>query len=130
MAAAKKAPKLNLPFETIHCSSAYTRSLTGELKVCYEQKLLAVNISDPYLLQKSDFDTLPEDWPKVTYADIYNFLVTSQSTYTHSEVKAYKSLDAYQFVVTGQTFDVNCKRIQPSLYLFLGKVRHSQSKKA
>ena len=87
--------------------------------------MLAVNISDPYLLQKSDFDTLTEDWPEVTYADIYNFLLTSQSTYT--EVKAYKSLDAYQFVVTGQTFDVNCKRIQPSLYLFLGKVRHSQS---
>ncbi len=128
MVATKKVPKLNLPFETIHCSSAYTRSQTSELKVSYEQKLLAVNMSDPYLLQNSDFDTLPEDWPEVTYANIYNFIVTSHSTFTHSEVKAYKSLVAYEFVITGQIFDVNnCKQIQPLLYLFLHQFGHSQS---
>ena len=71
-------------------------------------------------------------WPEVTYADIYAYFITKLSLYTHSQLKSYKTLDAYQFVVTWQNFDVMCKRIQITNdhntgFQFVGKVWYSQS---
>jgi len=33
--------------------------------------------------------------PKVTYPDIYNYLISAQSSYTGDQLKAYKDLEAY-----------------------------------
>ena len=44
------------------------------------------------------------DWyegPEVTYADIYNFLINTTSYCTREQLKAYKSLDGYNFFVNG-----------------------------
>ena len=130
MADEESAPSLSSARTSLsaECSeSVFYKSLSGDRKKDYEDKLRVVNITDPYAMRKSTFDVVPERWPKVTFADIYFYLVNSTSIYTHSQIKAYKSLDAYQFVVTGQTYDVVCREIRLDLYLFLGKVRHSQS---
>ena len=130
MADEESAPSLSSARTSLsaECSeSVFYKSLSGDRKKDYEDKLRVVNITDPYAMRKSTFDVVPERWPKVTFADIYFYLVNSTSIYTHSQIKAYKSLDAYQFVVTGQTYDVVCREVRLDLYLFLGKVRHSQS---
>ena len=88
--------------------SAYHKSLSGHLQINYADKLQEVNIADPFGMRKQDFNVEPERWPKVTFADIYFYLVNSTSIFTHSQMKAYKNLDAYQFVVTDQTYDVMC----------------------
>ena len=130
MADAESAPFLfsaRTPLSVDCLMSAYHKSLSGDRKKSYEEKLRDVNITDPYAMRKTAFDVKPERWPKVTFADTYFYLVNSTSKFTHSQMKAYKSLDAYQFVVTGQTYDVMCRELRPELYLFFGKVRHSQS---
>jgi len=35
------------------------------------------------------------NWPNVEYPDIFNYFVTSVSTYTKQQLEAYKSLDGY-----------------------------------
>ena len=40
-------------------------------------------------------------WPDVMSADIYNYLVVLISLYTCEQIKAYKSLDRYNFFING-----------------------------
>ena len=60
---------------------------------------------DPY--------TLVENWKDnvkllcdITWADIYNYLINMASLYTNENLKAYKSLEAYNFIVSGHVHDV------------------------
>ena len=39
--------------------------------------------------------------PEVTYPDIVNYLVYTQSAYTLAELKAYKSLQGYNYFISG-----------------------------
>ena len=56
-------------------------------------KSLAVTVAG----MSSDYDGLPS----ITYPDIVNYLVNAQSPYTMAELKAYKSLEAYNLFVCG-----------------------------
>ena len=38
--------------------------------------------------------------PDVLYADIYNYLILTPSTYTHEQLKAYKSLDQLMGIIS------------------------------
>ena len=40
-------------------------------------------------------------WLFVEYPDIYNYFITSKSKLTKDNLKAYKSLDVYKYVVDG-----------------------------
>lgn len=39
--------------------------------------------------------------PSVTYPDIFNYLVLTKSAHTLDEFKAYKSLEGYNFFISG-----------------------------
>ena len=85
--------------------SSYFSSLDLDSKKRYSNKLTVVigGIDDPYTYKKED--SIKQDqkdlWPCVEYPDIYNYLVTTPSCYTKDQLKAYKSLDAYKYVVDG-----------------------------
>ena len=71
---------------------------------CYRAKLaLLGGIQDPYLQQTPTSNSLVEwqHWPEVEYPDIYHYLVAIPGAYTQDQLKAYKSLDAYNFFVNG-----------------------------
>ena len=60
-----------------------------------------------------DPGTLVENWkdnvkllPDTTWDDIYNYLINTPSLYTNKTLKAYKSLEAYNFFVSGHVHDV------------------------
>ena len=67
-------------------------------------------------------------WPEVEYPDIYNFLIAAPSLYTGDSLKAYKSLDAYNYYTSGWIDNVMVFTIPscPGTYLITARVKHSQ----
>ena len=81
--------------------SDYYSDLEGEAKSRYEQKLKLLGHVDSYCRLESSTSMCTSssssslewyEWPEVTYADIYNFLINTTSYCTHEQLKAYKSL--------------------------------------
>ena len=54
---------------------------------------------DPYHKWQSGFSIAWQLWPDVEYPNIYNYLI--ESPYTGENLKAYKSLDAFNYFVSG-----------------------------
>ena len=79
--------------------SGYYNELEGEAKSRYEQKVKMLGRVDPYCHLESSTNSYSSsvewyEWPEVTYADIYNFLIHT-SYCTHEQLKAFKSLYGY-----------------------------------
>ena len=113
-------------------SSDYFQGLDGTAKLRYKEKLEKLGaIEDPYL--RWGHSTLKaeewQNWPKVEYPDIYNFLIQSPSLYTGESLKAYKSLDAYNYYMNGWIDKATVCKLPncPNTYLATGCVKHSQS---
>ena len=68
------------------------------------------------------------DWPSVSYANIYNYLINTPSEYTHEMLKAYKSIDGYNFFVNRWVSNIVVTQIEGRHhYLFTAIVKHSQT---
>ena len=80
--------------------SEYYAGLTGPAKTRYREKVLTCGF-DPYMLKKSECSEDLADYPSVEYPDIVNYLVLQTSWITGQQMKAYKSMDAYNFFVSG-----------------------------
>ena len=68
-----------------------------------------------------EFDENVSKWPDVTYIDVMNYLIFSQSAYTKEELKKYKSLAAYKLFQDGWIRQILHKVIG-ELHLFRAKV--------
>ena len=101
----------------------------------YQEKVSLVGCpEDPYCrlertgsqCSKSQVEWM--EWPSVAYADIYNYLINTVSEYTHEMLKAYKSMDGYNFFVNGWVSGILVTLIEGShKYLFTATVKHSQT---
>ena len=80
--------------------SEYYTGLTGSAKTRYREKVFKCGF-DPYMLKKSEYSENLADYPSVEYPDIVNYLVLQTSWITGQQMKAYKSMDAYNFFVSG-----------------------------
>ena len=82
--------------------SAYFDGLSVEDKSNYRNKLTLTDgdvLPDPLALKKSwksDVSFCNVGWP-----DIYNYLVNTPGEFTKESLKAYKSLEAYNFFHSG-----------------------------
>ena len=87
-------------------------------------------MADPYLERSRDDHTSIDWqlWPEVEYPDIYNILIATPSLYTGDCLKAYKSLDAYNYYASGWVDNVKVFTIpsRPGTYLITARVKHSQ----
>lgn len=104
----------------------------ADAKKRYEEKMkIADCIKDPYCyLESKNISSSIEwsEWPDVMFADIYNYLVVTISLYTREQLKAYKSLDGYNFFTNGWVKSVTVLTSgKQKNYLFLAVVKHSQS---
>ena len=114
--------------------SRYYSELEGEAKSRYEQKVKMIGLVDPYCSLESGNSSSSSsvewyEWPDVTYADIYNFLINTTSYCTHEQLKAYKSLDGYNFFVNGWVTDINVISSQVTrskVFILTSLVKHSQ----
>lgn len=81
----------------------------------YEKKLTLKNgtlLSDPYGLQNNEWSDDVKKLPDVTYFDIVNYLIDTPSEFTKDKLKAYKSLEAYNFFVSGHVQEVYIHEIK------------------
>ena len=94
--------------------SSYFQTLDVAAKARYNEKLAILGgIQDPYVTvnvirSEEHIDWL--NWPNIEYPDIYNYFVTTPSSYTKQQLKAYKSLDGYKYFVDGWVSE-SCHRL-------------------
>lgn len=80
--------------------SDYFAGLDGPAKSRYKDKVVVCGF-DPYALKRSDFRQNIALLPNIQYPDIVNYLVLQTSWATQTQMKAYKSMEAYNFFVSG-----------------------------
>ena len=83
--------------------SQYVKTLNSVARSRYLAKLTynkgLSTLPDPFNLK--GWENNPMLWPDVTYGDIYTYLIDMPGVYTKEALKAFKSLEAYQFFVSG-----------------------------
>ena len=109
----------------------YYEGLDVEAKKRYDEKIATLgSLGDPYAVQKKPSTSLEwQQWPSVEYPDIYNYLITTPGRYTHNKLKAYKSLEAYRYFVSGWVSNVTVCPVPSGAkadYLIIARVKHSQ----
>ncbi|EDO26314.1 predicted protein [Nematostella vectensis] len=93
--------------------SEYYSSLAGPTKERYREKVNLCGF-DPYLLKPSQCSDDLADFTCVEYPDIVNYLVLQTSWATGQQMKAYKSLEAYNFFVSGWVNSILTKKVTSS----------------
>ena len=84
--------------------SKYIESLSSEDAASYRHKLTlntGERLRDPYEIPECEWASDGKRWPTLQWPDIYSYLIDKPSEYTKEKLKAYKSLDAYNYVVSG-----------------------------
>ena len=61
--------------------------------------------------------------PDISWADICNYLVNTPSAYTHENLKAYKSLEAFNFFACNHVQDVFYHSVSKESKFCLSKQR-------
>ena len=56
---------------------------------------------DLYSIKEDDRIDDPKKQPDLEYGDIYSYLIDTPGSYTKENLKAYKSLEAYNFFYSG-----------------------------
>ena len=104
--------------------SEYYSSLTDKDKHQYCEKLRLTSgerLPDPYLL--TNWNNEISNLPDITWRDVTSYLIDTPSNLVSvkkESVKAYKSLQAYDFFVCGHVQDVHYHNIsEESLFCFI-----------
>ena len=106
-------------------AQSYVESLTKEVCDSYITKLKKLIISKcPF--EDKEFVDEPITWPVVEYGDIYSYFVCTTSHYTNENMKAYKSLEAYNYFASGWVRDIFVKKLSTDSFLLKAKVNPSQ----
>lgn len=102
--------------------SEYAKNLEGHVKERYVQKISVVGV-DPASLPSEQFDT--ENLPPIESTDLLSYLVLETSYYTKEQFKAFKSLEAFNQMVSGFVTSVQGLMVSGK-FVVKAKVRHSQ----
>ena len=91
-------------------TSNYYESLDATEKANYRAKLTLSSgeaIPDPYILQ-SEWSNDIANLPELSWRDVTEYLIDTPSNFSKESMKAYKSLEAYDYFV--------CKHVQDCFY--------------
>ena len=112
--------------------SKYYQDSSAEIKTRYEEKMRLVGCrEDPYSRFESKAKSSTSNsidwtcWPEVTYPDIYNYLILTPGV-THEQLKAFKSMEGYNFYINGKVSSINITELLGKNFLFTAFVKHSQ----
>ena len=113
--------------------SEYYAQLELDAKQRYQEKLDSIGrqVDDPYTFGTGLRITEAQFVPDIEYPDIYNFLINTPSLYMKEELKPYKSLEGYKYLLAGWVGDVSIHNVpgydNGDKMILMAKVRHSQS---
>ena len=84
-------------------TSSYFSSLNYNAKKRYLEKLKkdGFNLEDPFSIKDDQWSEDLSQWPELEFGDIYGYLIDTEGTHTKEKLKAYKSLDAYNYYFNG-----------------------------
>ena len=102
--------------------SEYAKSLESQVKTRYIQKISVLGV-DLVSIPVEQFD--PECLPPIEATDLLGYLVLETSYYMKQQFKAYKSLEAFNQMVSGFVTSVRGKIISGK-HVVIAKVHHSQ----
>ena len=106
--------------------STQVKHLTQIEQQRYLDKIAIFGVGDPYLLPAKSLSKVLEceaaDLPAITFPDIYMFLINRESTFTNETLKAYKSLEAYKYFVSGFVSDVCVFKAKEKTCIVMSKV--------
>ena len=80
---------------------------------------------DPYGIDENVWINDVTTWPDLQLGDIYTYLIDSKGTFTRETLKAYKSLEAYNYFYNGYVQTVFCHQTN-RLACLKAKVNPSQ----
>ena len=99
---------------TVICAtSSYYKSLDITEQIKYNEKLVTSkekSLPDPFTL--NNWKRQIQLMPRIAWLDIYNYLIKTPSQFTHSTIKAYKSLRAYNYFVCGHVQEIYYHEIE------------------
>ena len=109
--------------------------LDYKVKKRYAYKKLSTEseyCQDPYSLFEEEWIDDITKWPSIEFSDVYNYLINSTGCYTKDSLKAYKSLEAYNYFVSGhvQTVNFHESSEQSKHAILMVKVNRSQKSAA
>jgi len=102
--------------------SEYAKSLDAHVKRRYLEKISVIRL-DPATVPNEQLN--PECLPPIEATDLLSYLVLDTSYYTKQQFKAYKSLEAFNEMVSGFVTSVS-GLIVSGKHVVAAKVRHSQ----
>ena len=56
-------------------------------------------LTDPYEILPEKWSDSISSWPPVEFGDIYTYLIETPGQFTREKLKAYKSLDAFNYYI-------------------------------
>lgn len=108
--------------KSIPVLSDYGKSLDSHVKLRYLNKISVLGI-DPQTIPCERFST--DFLPPIEATDVVSYLILETSYYTKAQFKAYKSLEAFNQMVSGFVTSVRGLLISGKIVVVV-KARHSQ----
>ncbi|ELU10245.1 hypothetical protein CAPTEDRAFT_185960, partial [Capitella teleta] len=96
--------------------SQYVGTVPDKDRLLYLEKLVLTSgeeIPDPYSIGEADWIVDIREWPIISWPDIHGYLIDTPSLYTKEKLRAYKSLDAVNYVLCGHVQEIKYHGISP-----------------
>ena len=112
-------------------TSDYFNSLDYEAQKRYIAKLTVgeEDLPDPYGIPDGMWLDDTTKWPSLEFGDLYMYLIESKGSYTKENLRAYKSLEAYNYFYNGYVRTVYYYGVSSSKFCIL-KAEVNPSQKA
>ena len=109
--------------------SSYSDSLDYESRKRYFDKLKTDYevLLDPYSVSDDQWVDDVRKWPSVEFGDLYSYLIETKGPYTKESLKAYKSLEAYNYFHSGYVHTVLFYESSPASQYAVLKARVKRS---
>ncbi|KAG0425171.1 hypothetical protein HPB47_027637 [Ixodes persulcatus] len=101
--------------------SAYAQSLRGPEALRYAKKVGRCEDVDPLALAEDELSSDADLQPKVNFADVRDYLVNGTSFATREQFKAFKSMEAHNFLTSGWVQQPRSKVLADRNVVIVGK---------